>query len=98
MATIQIRRQLKFSHPKAEALKYIKTKLSLVAGEPLLCTYKESNGKCGTLELICVYPKGTLRNATTLNTTYYDNLFDTNSALIENYIKINADEAEWEKI
>ena len=97
MATIQIRRQLKFSHPKSEALKYIKTKLSMVAGEPLLCTYREPNGKWGSIECVCVYPKGTSRTNTILNGTEYDNLFD-NSVLVENCIKINADENEWEQI
>lgn len=97
MATIQIRRQLKFSHPKTEALKYIKTKLSLVAGEPLLCTYRESNGKWGSIECVCVYPKGTPRTNTILSGAEYDNLFN-NSVLVENCIKINADENEWEQI
>ena len=54
MATIQIKRQLKFAHPKNEAIEYIKKKLTLLAGEPLLCTYKESNGKWGAIEVICV--------------------------------------------
>jgi hypothetical protein len=42
---IQIRRQLKYGHPKSQALEYIRTKLTMLPGEPLLCTYKESNGK-----------------------------------------------------
>lgn len=97
MATIQFRRQLKFGHPKSEALKYIKTKLTLAAGEPLLCTYRETNGKFGAIEVICVYPKGTERSATGLNSAEYDNIFE-NGMLIENVIKNNADDAIWDKI
>ena len=51
MATIQLKRQLKFAHPKSEAIQYIKTRLTLAAGEPLICTYKESNGKWGAIEI-----------------------------------------------
>jgi hypothetical protein len=42
---IQIRRQLKYGHPMSEAIAYIKTRLTMHPGEPLLCTYKETNGK-----------------------------------------------------
>lgn len=96
MATIQIKRQLKFAHPKKEAIKYIKTKLTLLAGEPLLCTYKESNGKWGAIEVICVYPK-----EVTLKGQYPiipDDMFDTEGKLKENILKINGDDAMWDKI
>ena len=96
MATIQIKRQLKFAHPKNEAIEYIKKKLTLLAGEPLLCTYKESNGKWGAIEVICVYPK-----EVTLKGQYPiipDSMFDENGKLKENILKINGDDAIWEKI
>ena len=96
MATIQIRRQLKFAHPKDEALKYIRTRLKMLPGEPLLCTYKNGNGKWGAIEIICVYPKGTLKRDTIIPN---DDLFEY-GMLKENYIKVNddVDDIEWEKI
>lgn len=96
MATIQFKRQLKFAHPKSEAIKYIKEKLTLVSGEPLICTYRESNGKWGAIEVICVYPK-----EVTLKGQYPlipDNMFDENDKLKENILKINGDVHEWENI
>ena len=96
MATIQLKRQLKFAHPKNEAIKYIKTKLTLGAGEPLVCTYKEPNGKWGAVEVICVYPK-----EVTLKGQYPiipENMFDENNKLKENILKINGDEVIWDKI
>ena len=96
MATIQFKRQLKFAHPKSEAIEYIKTKLTLAAGEPLLCTYKEPNGKWGAIEVICVFPKDV-----TMKGTYPiipDDMFNTDGKLKENIIKINDDNSEWEKI
>lgn len=96
MATIQLKRQLKFVHPKEEAIQYIKTKLTLVSGEPLICTYRESNGKWGAIEVICVYPK-----EVTLKGQYPiipDNMFDENDKLKENILKINGDVHEWENI
>jgi hypothetical protein len=96
MATIQLKRQLKFAHPKSEAIQYIKTRLTLAAGEPLICTYKESNGKWGAIEVICVYPK-----EITLKGQYpiipYDK-FDEGGKLKENILKINDDNPEWENI
>lgn len=96
MATIQLKRQLKFAHPKNEAIQYIKTKLTLAAGEPLICTYKESNGKWGTIEVICVYPK-----EITLKGQYPiipENMFNEDGKLKENILKINADDPVWDKI
>ena len=96
MATIQFKRQLKFAHPKSEAIEYIRTKLTLAAGEPLLCTYKESNGKWGVIEVICVFPKDV-----TMKGTYSiipDDMFNTDGKLKENIIKINDDNPEWENI
>lgn len=96
MATIQLKRQLKFAHPKSEAIQYMKTKLTLAAGEPLICTYKESNGKWGAIEVICVYPKDV-----TLKGTYPiipDDMFNEEGKLIENILKINDDVPEWDKI
>lgn len=96
MATIQIKRQLKFAHPKSEAIRYIKTKLTLLAGEPLLCTYRESNGKWGAIEVVCVYPK-----EVTLKGQYPiipDDMFDAEGKLKENILKINGDDAIWDKI
>ena len=96
MATIQLKRQLKFVHPKSEAIKYIKTRLTLAAGEPLICTYRESNGKWGAIEVICVYPK-----EVTLKGQYPiipDNMFDENDKLKENILKVNGDDLEWENI
>ncbi len=99
MATIQLKRQLKFAHPKDEAIKYIKTKVKLAAGEPLLCTYKKSNGKWGAIEVICVYPKGTSRyNYAVLMHLTSDELYDNDNKLKENLIKINDDIPEWEHI
>ena len=95
MATIQFRRQLKFAHPKIEALKYIKERLSMESGEPLLCTYKEGNGKWGAIEVICVYKKGTPKSETIISNADY---FDENDNLINNFIKINDDNSEWDKI
>ena len=96
MATIQLKRQLKFAHPKSEAIRYIKTRLTLAAGEPLICTYKESNGKWGAIEVICVYPK-----EITLKGQYPiipDNAFDENGKLKENVLKVNGDDPIWENI
>lgn len=105
MATIQLKRQLKFAHPKSEAIQYIKTKLTLAAGEPLLCTYKENNGKWGAIEVICVYPKGTHKDNTfwinhndNINGEPISEYFDSDGKLIVNYIKINDDNPEWDKI
>ena len=96
MATIQLKRQLKFAHPKNEAIQYIKTKLTLAAGEPLLCTYKESNGKWGAIEVICVYPKKiTLKGQYPIIPA---EMFDANGELKENILKINDDNPEWDKI
>lgn len=96
MATIQLKRQLKFAHPKSEAIQYIKNRLTLVAGEPLICTYKESNGKWGVIEVICVYPK-----EVTLKGQYPiipEDMFDEDGKLKENILKINGDEPVWDKI
>lgn len=96
MATIQLKRQLKFAHPKEEAIKYMKTKLTLAAGEPLICTYRESNGKWGAIEVICVYPKDV-----TLKGIYPiipDDMFNEEGKLIENILKINDDNPEWDNI
>jgi hypothetical protein len=99
MATIQLKRQLKFAHPKSEAISYIKTKITLLAGEPLLCTYKESNGKWGAIEVICVYPKGTSKDDyMLLSQCVSSDMFDENGKLKENILKINADEVMWDKI
>lgn len=98
MATIQIRRQLKFAHPKNEAIKYIENKLKMLQGEPILCTYMESNGKWGSIECICVYPKGTLRSETVLISKDYDSLFNSNNRLNINCLKINGDDVIWEAI
>lgn len=95
MATIQLKRQLKFFHPKSEAIQYIKTRLTLAAGEPLICTYRKSNGKLGAIEVICVYPK-----EVTLKGQYPiipEEMFDEGGKLKENILKIN-DNLEWEKI
>lgn len=99
MATIQLKRQLKFAHPKNEAIQYIKTKLTLAAGEPLICTYKESNGKWGTIEVICVFPKGTIRSEYKFLTDVVrdEELFE-NGILKENILKINADDPVWDNI
>jgi hypothetical protein len=97
MATIQIRRQLKYAHPKKDALNYIRTKLTMTAGEPLLCTYRNGNGKwSGAIEVICVYPSGTLRANTILTDSSYDNYFDEDNKLINNFLKVN--DNEWDKI
>ena len=98
MATskIQLRRKLNYARPKEEALNYIRTKLTMVAGEPLLCTYKNENGKwSGAIEVICVYPFGTLRTDTILTDSTYDNYFE-NDRLINNFLKVN--DNEWDKI
>ena len=96
MATIQFKRQLKFAHPKVEAINYIKKKLTLAAGEPLICTYKENNGKWGVIEVICVYPKiDTKRGQYPI---IPDDMFGDDGSLIENIIKINDDNPEWEGI
>lgn len=60
-------------------------------GEPLLCTYKEGNGKWGAIEVVCIYPKGTNRENTILTEDRYNDLFDSSGQLIENHIKINSD-------
>lgn len=96
MATIQLKRQLKFAHPKSEAIQYIKTRLTLAAGEPLLCTYKNNNGKWGAIEIICIFPKDV-----TLKGQYNiipDNMFTEEGKLKENIIKINGDDPIWENI
>lgn len=96
MATIQLKRQLKFAHPKNEAIQYIKTKLTLAAGEPLICTYRESNGKWGAIEVICVYPK-----EITLKGQYPiipENMFNEDGKLKENILKINGDDPVWDNI
>lgn len=96
MATIQLKRQLKFAHPKNEAIEYIKKKLTLLAGEPLICTYRNNNGKWGAIEVICVYPKEvTLKGQYTI---IPDSMFDENDKLKENIIKINDDIPEWDSI
>lgn len=94
MAVIQFKRQLKFAHSKDEAIKYIKNKLIMFSGEPLICTYKNSNGKWGAIEVICVYPKGTPKQQTIITD---ENYFE-NEILKENFIKINADVPIWEEI
>ena len=96
MATIQFRRQLKFAHPKKEALEYIKTKLTLAAGEPLLCTYKNPNGKWGSMQIICVYPRDTQRSNTILSGDEYNAYFTADGKLNCNLIKIL--DGEWESI
>lgn len=96
MATIQIKRQLKFAHPKEEALKYIREKLTLFSGEPLLCTYKNSNGKWGAIEVICVFPKTITKKGDYV--IIPDNMFNEKNELKENIIKVNDDIPEWEKI
>lgn len=88
---IQIRRQLKYGHPMSEAIAYIKTRLTMHPGEPLLCTYKETNGKWGAIEVVCIYPKGTNKADTILTEGRYNDLFDSNGQLIENHIKINSE-------
>lgn len=96
MATIQLKRQLKFAHPKNEAIEYIKKKLTLLAGEPLICTYRNNNGKWGAIEVICVYPK-----EVTIKGQYSiipDSMFDIDGKLKENIIKINDDNPEWDSI
>ena len=105
MATIQIRRQLKFAHPKAEAINYIKTRLTMVPGEPMLCTYKNPDGKWGAIEVICIYPKGTHKDNTlwinhndSINGRPISEYFGDDNKLLFNYIKINDDIPEWEKI
>ena len=98
MATIQIKRQLKFAHPKEEAIDYIKNKLTMVSGEPLLCTYKNDNGKWGAIEVICVFPIGTERSAYPLLEFVDIEKFDGENKLKENIIKINDDIPEWDKI
>lgn len=101
MARIQIRRQLKYAHPREEALEYIRTKLigeekGLASGEPLLCTYKNSNGQWGAIEVICVYPHGMSRKDTILSDSSYDDYFDTDNRLINNFLKVN--DNEWDEI
>lgn len=96
MATIQIKRQLKFAHPKEEALKYIRERLTLFSGEPLLCTYKNSNGKWGAIEVICVFPKGVTKRGE--YAIIPDEMFDENNLLKENIIKVNDDNPEWDNI
>ena len=97
MATIQLKRQLKFGHPKEDAIEYIKNKLTMVSGEPLLCTYKNGNGKWGAIEVICVFPIGTERSAYPMLEEVGNNKFDSENKLKENIIKIN-DNLEWETI
>ena len=99
MATIQFRRQLKFAHPKCEAIEYIKTRLEMSPGEPLICTYKEGNGKWGSIEVICVFPKGTIRSKYKFLTDVVrdEELFE-NGILKENILKINGDEPTWDEI
>lgn len=96
MATIQLKRQLKFAHPKNEAIEYIKKKLTLLAGEPLICTYRNNNGKWGAIEVICVFPKGVTKRGD--YAIIPDNMFDDNDLLKENIIKINDDIPEWDSI
>ena len=96
MATIQIKRQLKFAHPKEEALKYIRERLTLSSGEPLLCTYKNSNGKWGAIEVICVFPKEKVSKGE--YAIIPDEMFDENNLLKENIIKVNDDNPEWDNI
>ena len=98
MATIQIRRQLKFAHPKEEALNYIRKKITMVAGEPLLCTYKNSNGKWGAIEVICVFPIGTEKISYPILSNVDAEKFDNENKLKENIIKINDDIPEWDSI
>lgn len=93
MATIQFKRQLKFAHPKDAALKYIREKLVMQSGEPLICTYKNANGIWGAIEVICVYPKGTPKDQTIIT----DDSFFIDGELKENYIKIN-DDLKWGSI
>lgn len=97
-STIQFRRQLKFAHPKDEAIKYIENKLTMLSGEPILCTYRESNGKWGSIDCVCVYPKNTLRTDTILSGDDYNHLFDDENKLMINCVKINGDDAIWETI
>ena len=96
MATIQFRRNLKYAHPKEDALNYIKTKLKMAEGEPLICTYKNADGKWGTVTVVCVYSKDnespSMRD-TILSGSEYDSLFDAESGkLIENYIDVLSNE------
>ena len=65
------------------------------SGEPLLCTYKENNGKWGAIEVICVYKKGTPKSETIISNADY---FDENDNLINNFIKINDYNPESDKI
>lgn len=96
MTTIRFRRQLKFAHPKDEAIKYIKTKLTLASGEPILCTYRENNGKWGSVEAICVFPKDvTLKGQYSIIPEEY---FNEEGRLKENILKINDDNPEWKNI
>lgn len=94
MATIQFKRNLKYAHPKSEALDYIKKSYTMLEGEPLICTYKEDNGKWGSITLVCVYSKGRLRESIPfLDGSEYDSLFDAESGkLIENYIDVLSNE------
>ena len=102
-STIQFRRQLKFAHPRKDALQYIREKLTMKEGEPLLCTYKEANGKWhGAIEVICIYPKGTLYNDAVIlshlkkDTDEYKEYFNEENKLKFNYIKVI--NGEWESI
>ena len=96
MAIIQLKRQLTFDNSKNEAIQYIKTKLDLEAGEPLICTYKENNGKWGAIEVICVYPKDkTLKGQYSI---IPDDMFNEEGKLKENILKINMDNPVWDKI
>lgn len=98
MATIQLKRQLRFNKSKAEAIQYIKNNLDLLPGEPLLCTYKEPNNEWGAINVICIFSKGTLRSDYVLLSDYTDeSLFDENGKLKENIIKTD-EIIEWGEI
>lgn len=96
MATIQFRRQLKYAHSKPEALNYIMNKLTMASGEPLMCTYKNPNGKWGSFQVICLFEKGIHRSKTTLFDNEYDSYFDESEILTRNVLKIL--DGEWESI
>lgn len=96
MATIQFRRQLKFAHSKNEAIQYIREKITMASGEPIVCTYKNPNGKWGSFEAICVYEKGLHKSKTTLLEKDYKDYIDENGNLKCNVIKVL--DGEWESI
>lgn len=89
---IQFRRQITYHRPKEDAKKYIENKLLMFAGEPILCTYRESNGEWGSFLAICVYPMGTHISNTIFNNMPYENMPEfKDGRLVKNVVQYSDD-------